>query len=257
MIPMTTNLQVRHLRTEDIPQLLVLEARQWNASQRADAHSMRQRIACYPELCAGVFCLTTGQAVASVFAKPISKSVMNHVSNWDECAALPADTPGHSGVDAEAQADSLFGISLTSVHPRSAEAMIALILPYALKQGWRYVFLGSPMPGLRAALGKQPELQACDYAHGRSKGVPIDPQLRYYHRMGFTKVVSVLPGYFPHERSLDYGAIIRADVPLSQLNWLWRFLPLAWLRAMVPALVSCIGAYEHLSRGLPSRPQSA
>jgi hypothetical protein len=250
---MTINLEVRFLRQDDIPQLLALEERQWEPQQRASAQAMAQRIARYPELSAGVFCLNTGAAVASVFAKPISKSAMQHVSSWDECAALPADAPGHQ----EPKADSLFGISLTSVHPRSAEAMIALILPYALKQGWRYVFLGSPMSGLRTALGKQPTLQAQDYAHSRSKGVPLDPQLRYYHRMGFTKVVSVLPGYFPHERSLDYGAIIRADVPLSQLNWLWQFLPLRWLRAMVPALVSCIGAYEHFSRGLPGRPQSA
>jgi hypothetical protein len=60
----------------------------------------------------------------------------------------------------------------------------------------------------------------------RRQGLPLDPQLRYYHRRGFTRIVAVKPGYFPHARSLDHGVLLRGSVPLASLGPLWRSLPL-------------------------------
>ena len=48
-------------------------------------------------------------------------------------------------------------------------------------------------------------------------------------------VVGVIPGYFPHERSLDYGVLLRGTIPLSTLGPIWRRLPLRWIsRATLP-----------------------
>ena len=56
-------LTARFLSTEDIPALLRLEARQWNAEQSADATAMCRRIKAHPELCVGAFCTRTGEAL--------------------------------------------------------------------------------------------------------------------------------------------------------------------------------------------------
>ena len=42
----------------------------------------------------------------------------------------------------------------------------------------------------------------------KRSGLPVDPQLRYYHLRGFKDIMGVKPGYFPHERSHDHGVIL-------------------------------------------------
>ena len=58
----------------------------------------------------------------------------------------------------------------------------------------------------------------------RANGLPLDPQLRYYHERGFTELVCVKRNYFPHERSQDHGVIIKGTIPLSRLSPVWRAL---------------------------------
>jgi hypothetical protein len=220
----------RHLVVNDIPQLLRLELRQWEAHQCADAKTMHSRMLKYPLLCVGVFCVATGDALASLFMRPASRYDMAEVRSWADCANLHEDIP-------PGRHDCLFGISMTSSHPQAVGLMVDFFLPYALKNCWHSIYLGSPMPGLHEALQSNPELNPKNYAFSKHRGLPADPQLRYYYRMGFKDLVAVLPNYFPHARSLDYAALLRAKVPLSQLRSVWRLLPLAWLQLLVPILI--------------------
>jgi hypothetical protein len=79
---------------------------------------------------------------------------------------------------------------------------------------------------------KNPAARVDDYVHRRRSGLPLDPQLRYYHRRGFRRIVAVHQGYFPHADSLDHGVLLRGTIPGSQLGPLWRLIPLERLDAV-------------------------
>lgn len=218
-------LTARFLTPDDIPALMRLEARQWNHEQAADALVMRRRIETHPQLCLGSFCPRTGEALASLFMKPIAAERIVQARNWHECAALD-DGARDSGTR------SLFGISLTSVDGAASWALIRFFWPHALRAGWRDIYLGSPLPGLARALRDEPSLAPASYAEQTRWGLPVDPQLRYYHRRGFRELVGVRADYFPHAESLDHGALLRGVIPLSHLGPLWRRMPLTTLQAM-------------------------
>jgi hypothetical protein len=214
----------RFLQPADLPALQALERRQWAAHQAADAAVMLQRMQAHPALCLGAFCADTGEALASLFMKPVSRAAIERARCWEDCARIDA-SPAHDG-----PARALFGISLTSVDGDAAWALIRFFWPHALKHGWREIYLGSPLPGFRRARQLEYQLAAEHYARTRRGGLPADPQLRYYHRKGFKEIVAVRPGYFPHEASLDHGAVLRGRVPLALLAPLWRRLPLPLLQ---------------------------
>jgi hypothetical protein len=104
--------------------------------------------------------------------------------------------------------------------------------PYALKKGWRYIYLGSPMPGLQDWLNNNEGRSAMEYACLYKCHAPLDQQLRYYQRRGFRQLVAIKKNYFPHQSSLNYGAILRGHIPLMQFNALWKYLPLSILGMM-------------------------
>lgn len=198
------SLQSRLLQPEDIPTLLRLERRQWDDTQAASAQALRQRMESHPTLCAGTFCGRTGEALCSFFLKPVSRDKIPKIKRWDDGILDGGSTPKASR--------SLFGISATSVDPQAFRALEAYLLPRLLRQGWTEIYLGSPMPGLKAALSRDPLLTAQGYAHEKRRHLPRDVQLRYYHGKGFTDIVAVLPGYFPHGDALDYGVLLRGDL---------------------------------------------
>jgi hypothetical protein len=220
----------RFLTFADIPALLQLESRQWTLHQAADANALHTRLTVHPGLCVGVFCTRTGKALASLFMKPIARVDLQRARCWSDCAAI-----GYPGI--ARVSNSLFGISLTSVDPQATAAIFDFFWPHALKNGWREIYLGSPVPGLKCALEQDPSLDVKTYIYARRGGLPLDPQLRYYSKKGFTDIVAVLPDYFPHEASLDYGVLIRGDVPLSRHCLVWKRLPLGAIQAMLGWIV--------------------
>ena len=215
----------RFLTTDDIPALLRLEARQWDAEQSADATAMCRRIKAHPELCVGAFCARTGEALASLFMKPIRTDEVARAESWYDCA-------GTAPRPRACTTRSLFGISLTSTDGAASWELIRFFWPHALKSGWREIYLGSPLPGLARALRQDPALSPDANARMTRRGLPLDPQLRYYHRRGFKELVAVKPDYFPHAASLDHGAVLRGVIPLSSLWPLWRRMPMSTLQAM-------------------------
>jgi hypothetical protein len=222
--PPRRTITARFLQPADLAALLALERRQWTPRQAADAAAMLQRMQACPGLCVGAFCADTGEALASLFMKPASRAVIERARCWEDCARI-GDGPAHGEA-----AHTLFGISLTSVDGDAAWALIRFFWPHALKAGWREIYIGSPMPGFRRARELHGHLSAEHYARARRRGLPADPQLRYYHRKGFKEIVAVRPGYFPHDASLDHGAVLCGRVPLSRLSPLWRRLPLPVLQ---------------------------
>lgn len=218
---------VRPLEPADVPALEALEAVCWTSEQSASASDMLDRIWRQPGLCLGAFCPSTGQALASLFMKPTTELAMARAKTWRDC------TERTHVASRDGPSNALFGISLSSQNSEAVKALFGHFWPRALKGGWRYIYLGSPIPGFSAWLSDHPAGQAQTYVHQtRSGGQPLDPQLRYYHRKGFRHVVAVLPSYFPHERSLDHGVLLRGNVPGSGLAPLWRHLPLSTLERM-------------------------
>lgn len=232
----------RFLTVSDIPALLRLERRQWEAHQAASPETLRQRIENHPQLCMASFCAQSGEALASLFMRPISQQEIQQARTWTDCSV--GASPGPTGQ----RRCSLFGISLTSVEPQAALALFDFFWPHALKNGWRDIYLGSPIPGLQRALATDPQLDVHTYVHAKRGGLPRDTQLRYYHRKGFQEIVSVLPDYFPHEASLNHGVLLRGHVPLSQLNPLWALLPMELLQALLKGLVWLSGVQAGRAR---------
>lgn len=221
-----TRLDTRFIRLTDIPALLRLEARQWDCHQAASAEDLQQRIERHPTLCVASFNIRTGEAVSSLFMKPLSRAAILQAPTWSDCAK--ATFTGERSDSTR----TLFGISLTSIDPRGAQALIEFFWPHALKAGWREIYLGSPLPGFAAARRRDPQLTAARYAAQTRFGLPRDPQLRYYRHKGFREIVAVKPAYFPHDKSLDHGAVLRGTVPLSRLAPLWRLMPWPVLRGL-------------------------
>lgn len=215
----------RFLTLEDVPVLLRLESRQWTQVQAASACTLYARLLAHPDLCVGAFDTRTGEALASLFMRPIGHADALRARCWEDCAA--DDRPNSAD-----NTNCLFGISLTSVDPRAVEALFEFFWPHALKNNWREIYLGSPVPGLKRALACEPGLDVATYVHSRRNGLPLDPQLRYYHQKGFTDIVAVLPDYFPHAASLDYGVLIKGAVPLSRYFVIWKHIPLGAIQAL-------------------------
>ncbi|BBC29337.1 hypothetical protein SGFS_006310 [Streptomyces graminofaciens] len=216
--------ETRFLEPKDVEALLALERTKWDRHQAATGADLEARIRMYPQLSIGVFDSSSGVALASLFMKPISGDRVCSAADWADCARVEELS--------EDTVHSLFGISLTSVDADSVTAIFEFFWPYALNQGWRDIYLGSPMPGFRAWKQANPSSTAEVYMRERRHGLPRDPQLRYYYNKGFKEIVACKPGYFPHPASLDYGAVIRGRVPLSGGALLWRHVPLPWLQRL-------------------------
>jgi hypothetical protein len=222
--------QVTYLTPRDVPALLDLEREKWDNEQAASAADLEARIGIYPKLSIGAFCPRTDRALASLFLRPVSADFWQHTGTWTECTELPP--PRGCSV--------LFGISLSSREPSAVDAILRFFWPHALKHGWRHIYLGSPVPGLRDWLCRQGGGRVEDYVHRKRSGLPVDPQLRYYHLRGFKDIVCIKPGYFPHARSLDHGVILRGTIPLSTLAPVWRNLPLRSTQRVTRRLASLL-----------------
>jgi hypothetical protein len=203
------------LTLQDVDALLSLEQEKWAPSQAASAHELTRRIETYPQLSIGAFCPRTGILLASLFLKPAPIDLARREMSWNECVESPVPR----------RATALFGISLSSRALAGVDAILKFFWPIALAGGWRYVYLGSPIPGLRDWLDRNPDKRVADYVQLRRNGAPRDPQLCYYHEHGFRTIIRITRGYFPHHGSLDYGVILRGTIPLSILAPLCRRLP--------------------------------
>lgn len=233
-----STLHVRFLSADDIPALLALESAKWEANQAASAEMLERRIATYPELCVGAFCTDSGSAVASLFLRPVAPAMFTAPVQWSDSSAMD-----QASICSTA---SLFGLSLSSTKPQAVEAIFAFLYPYLLKGGWRDIYLGSPIPGLRKALQRNAALPVWRYVHAKRRKCgdePADPQLAYYYRKGFRQIVSIHKDYFPHAASLDYGVILRGSIPLARSSMLWRATPLPLLKGLSRALIAVSRSY--------------
>ncbi len=219
--------RARFLTPDDLASLIVLEQSKWEPDQAAGPDTLLQRILTYPALSVGAFCTRSGQAHASLFMKPIHPGVFAMPTRWIDAA--------NCGGDAPCSTNSLFGISLSSRSGEAVNALFKFFFPHALKDGWRDIYIGSPIPGFKKACQRPPSLSAQQYANATSKRrphEPLDPQLRYYFRKGFRQIISVQENYFPHADSLDHGVILRGVIPLSGARRLWRIIPLRLLKTL-------------------------
>ncbi|MFL6697539.1 MAG: hypothetical protein ACJ8GJ_10265 [Vitreoscilla sp.] len=225
-----TEPQVRALDLKDLPALMDLEREKWTQEQAASERQLRRRIAAHADLGLGAFCPWTGRLLASLFMRPVAADFWQHADTWAHCLEQPQPI----------RSAALFGVSLSSRDVAAVDAILRFFWPRALKGGWRHIYLGSPVPGLRQWLQRHPQGCADKYARMQRSGLPLDPQLRYYHLRGFKEIVCVKPGYFPHERSQDHGVILRGTIPLSTLVPIWRALPLTSAQRVTRQLSSLL-----------------
>jgi len=216
----TVQAVARFLTASDVPALIQLEQEKWRDDQAATSDELAQRIDTHPQLSVGAFCASTGRLLTSLFMKPAVADFWKHAGSWRDCADGP--TP--------LETNALFGISLSSRDPHGVDEVLRFFWPHALHGGWRYIYLGSPIPGWREWRRQHPQRGVTEYVRATRCGLPRDPQLRYYHLRGFTRVMCIKRNYFPHERSEDHGVILRGVVPLSGLAPLWHGLGLDRVR---------------------------
>lgn len=216
---------------------MALECSKWEPGQAAGSRTLLKRMQAYPELCIGTFCPRSGEALASLFMRPIDPAMFTAPTRWE--VAADVDTADLSFGNGR----SLFGISLSSNNAEAVKEIFRFFYPRALKAGWRDVYLGSPIPGFSKARKSNPGLSVWRYVHAKRKfraDEPQDPQLRYYFKKGFRQIVSIQENYFPHTDSMDYGVILRSVIPLSLPRPLWRAMPFVVLESfatMMPGLV--------------------
>lgn len=230
-------LHTRFLEVKDVPALLELEHAKWESNQAACATTLQQRIEAYPQLCIGTFCIRTGKALASLFMRPINPAIFIAPTRWDITASMADDCVSQDN------RHSLFGISLSSNDAAAAKDIFRFFYPRALKAGWQDIYLGSPIPGFQRARQKNPELAAWEYVHKRKKSCsrePLDPQLAYYFKKGFKRIVSIQANYFPHGESMDYGVILHGVIPLSGPKQFWKRIPFSVLKPMSGLLFGLI-----------------
>ncbi|WSQ10628.1 hypothetical protein OG604_24315 [Streptomyces sp. NBC_01231] len=199
------DVEVRFLRPDDAEGLMALEEVKWTEEQSASREDLVQRIVENPHLCVGAFSVTTGDVLTSLFAKPITAEKARTALSWEECVNAESPDPHASR--------SLFGISLSSIDGDAVTAVFTFFLPHISALGYHEVYLGSPLPGLSAWKSANPEVPVGEYVYAKRNGLPLDPQLRYYHSKGFQSIAACKPDYFPHERSLDHAAVIRGALP--------------------------------------------
>ena len=226
----STRPHTRLLALHDTDALLALEHAKWAPHQAATAEQLQARIRAHPALSLGSFCARSGQLLASLFLKPVPDDFARHVDTWDDAVRLPAP----------ARSRSLFGISLSSRDPAAVDALLHFFWPRALQGGWRHIYLGSPVPGLAHWITRKSGGSPEQYVRATRQGLPLDPQLRYYHQRGFRSIVALKPGYFPHERSLDHGVLRRGTVPLSTAGAVWKCLPLGLTRRITGRLTALL-----------------
>jgi hypothetical protein len=226
----TDNLIVRHLVASDLEQLIELENKKWEENQAASKETILKRIKKYPKLCVGAFDKTDGNIKASLFMKPITKCDLQKKYSWVEFSNL-TDEPNDENTA------MLFGTSLSSCDSSAVHAILHFFLPQAIKAGWREIYLGSPIPGFQRWLLNNPNGSVNDYVNNTRRGLPLDPQLRHYHKMGFKKIIAIKSDYFPHESSLNHGVFISANIPLSNVKPL-RMLPIQWLQVLASRFLS-------------------
>lgn len=214
----------RALTHADLPALTGLETEKWEPHQAATAEMMAQRIEDHPNLCLGAFCGRSGLLLSSLFMRPVAHDFWRDVRTWRDCLRTPVPE----------RATALFGISLSSRCPSGVQALLRFFWPQALHAGYRRIYLGSPVPGLRAWVdGGCGTLATPErYVTARRGGQAIDPQLRYYQAQGFKDIVCVKTDYFGHAESLDVGVILGGTIPLSGLCTLWKSLPLSVVQRM-------------------------
>jgi len=195
------DIEVRNLRLSDLDRVVEMERAKWDHEQAATAEELFDRIDQLPHLAAGAFDRDGDRLLASMFARPVTMATVHEAENWRACAYAPLPPPGST--------DCLFGVSLTSTSSSAAVALFRSFLPQLAVLGYRNLYGGSTVPGLREWIKANPEASPTAYARATNDdGMPLDRQLRYYYLNGFTRIVAVKPSYFPHPQSLDYGVVI-------------------------------------------------
>lgn len=211
---------VRNVTVSDIPALMELESQKWEDDQSASPEIFYSRIVAYPDMCVASFSAEDGKMLSSLFLKPTSKERVMASRNWAEMAEI---NPSPADLDMR----YIFGISLSSINKYAVYNMYRYIVPHLVRCGYKSIFLGSPVPGLREWISKNADKDIeKDYIFKTKNNIPIDPQLKYYHMRGFNKIVSFKKDYFPHYKAMDCGAVLECTLPFSYVYPFARAVPL-------------------------------
>jgi hypothetical protein len=129
-----------------------------------------------------------------------------HTTWYDLTGDGTASTHDTSGKD-------LFGINLVVSKRAPKDTSTALLLEVVragVKAGVRRGLLGARLPGYHKIAD---QMSIDDYAWAkRDDGLPLDPQIRFYRRMGL-RPIRLVKDYFVDPESLDYGMIVEMKNP--------------------------------------------
>jgi hypothetical protein len=106
----------------------------------------------------------------------------------------------------------LFGINLGVVAkaPKCTSTLLLVeVVKAGVRIGVRRGLLGSRLPGYHKVADK---MLAEEYAWTTRKGLPIDPELRFYRKLGL-RPIRLIENYFIDAESHDWGMIVEMKNP--------------------------------------------
>lgn len=227
----------REVTVSDVAALRALELEKWGA-EGASEEVLRKRIENTPGFCWASF-NQAGDALASLFVMGVKKERALESPDWF------ATTDHGTGASHDPAASHWFGISLSSTDSHAGSEVIVEAVTEVLRRGVREVYLGSPVPGFKRWLKRNPGGRVEAYVElqekERAPSIDTDPLLSFYLQLGF-KIVRTRPAYFPNEGSLDHGVLIRFPNPLWVAAPLFRRLSRAFFRNRVMRLIAAVEA---------------
>jgi len=112
----------------------------------------------------------------------------------------------------EPKGRDLFGINLVvpSRAPRDTSTRLLLeVVRGGVRAGVQRGLLGARLPGYSKRAGK---MSAEEYAWAERQGLPLDPEIRFYRKIGL-RPIRLVENYFVDPESLDWGMIVEMKNP--------------------------------------------
>lgn len=186
---------------KELSEMLKVEQAAWPEEQAFTAEHFQSHFEVFPE---GIFIAKVDGVMAGVGITQIMDYDLNKpVPTWYEVTDKGFIRKTHNS-----NGNVFYGVSLSVSPAFSAESvgltMLHSGMVFVEKHNLECFVIGSRMPRYH----KHTNMDACKYAFKqRSNGRYIDPEVEFYHKVGFTPV-SVLPGYFEDPESMNNGVLM-------------------------------------------------
>lgn len=201
---MPQRVAVRRARHDDLDAIMLVEAAAWPEAIRASRAQFAERLQVHPQ---GFFVAEVAERiVAALTSQRLRYSFGEQPLGWEKTT-----NGGWIGATHQASGNALYVVSVGvsgSFHRQGiGTALIQAAQEHARALGLEYVLLDSRLPDYKLHQDKNISVENYVFSTD-SRGEPLDPELRFYVRLGF-KILStsqIIPDCMTHDLdSARYG----------------------------------------------------